>query len=91
MTTTGGWGRLEKMKVLLCAGADTNVRDREGKTALMYAVKDSYNQQKVRLLIEAGADVTAKDNNGNTALSLAKQSGYTKIVQLLLDAGATED
>ncbi|MEM7594691.1 MAG: ankyrin repeat domain-containing protein [Cyanobacteria bacterium P01_A01_bin.83] len=48
--------------------AEINIKDNEGKTALMYAAKDKDNLEKVKLLIEFGADINTKDNDGNTAL-----------------------
>lgn len=59
-------------------------------TALMIIVRYWKDLSKVKMLLEAGTDINAVDNMGNTALSLAKKAGYTEIVQLLLDAGATE-
>jgi len=88
MITASGWGRLEKFKVLLEAGADTNHVDREGKTALMYACEYKYNLDKVKLLIKFAADINTQDNNRNTALSIAKERKNTKIVNLLIEAGA---
>lgn len=66
-------------------------KDKEGKTALIYAIEDHENLEKIRLLIQAGANVNAKDNNGNTALSLAQKAGNTEIIKLLIEAGAKED
>lgn len=89
-------GGLEKMKVLIEAGAEVNRKNKEGKTALMYAAKEFSPKiyeslERVKLLIKAGADVNAKDNKGDTALKRAKKVGNAEIIQLLLDAGATED
>lgn len=83
-------GRLETIKVLLENGADTNIKDNEGKTALIYAVKDKYNLEKVKLLIKYGAGINIRDNNGNTALSIAKEFSNTKIVKLLIEARAKD-
>lgn len=56
---------MTSLKVYL---AEINIKDNEGKTALMYAAKDKDNLEKVKLLIEFGADINTKDNDGNTAL-----------------------
>ncbi|MDY7015377.1 MAG: ankyrin repeat domain-containing protein [Cyanobacteriota bacterium] len=87
--------------LLLEAGANVNVRDTErGKTVLMHNVgipADADEAFKVncrrivRALLQYGADVNTKDYDGNTALSIAKDEGHDKLVQLLLDAGATEE
>lgn len=69
--------------------------DSWGYTALMY--HSQYGRSKlVRQLIAAGVDVNAKKLSGSgqdapiTALSLAERNGFTKVVKLLKDAGATE-
>lgn len=66
-------------------------KDKEGKTALMYAIEDNDNVEKIRLLIQNDSNINKRDNKGNTALSLAKEIGNTEIIQELLDAGAMED
>jgi ankyrin repeat protein len=87
--------------LLLDAGADVNARDTEiGKTVLMHNVGiPSYADEPfkancrkiVQALLQYSADVNVKDREGNTALSIAREAGHDEIVQLLLDAGATEE
>jgi uncharacterized protein len=75
----------EAVKALLDGGADPNVRDKRGGTALMRAVRDL---DKVRLLIERGAEVDARSGRGVTALmTAANQPGTSKVVGLLLEKG----
>jgi len=90
-------GRAAILKILLRAGADKEIRDIGGSTALMryakYGVKEA-----VEVLADAGAKVNVRDRAGNTALILAagwqfidknlKTDGYGSIVQRLLRAGA---
>jgi len=90
-------GRVAILKILLRAGADKEIRDIGGSTALMryakYGVKEA-----VEVLADAGAKVNGRDREGNTALILAagwqfidknlKTDGYGSIVQRLLKAGA---
>jgi ankyrin repeat protein len=78
-------------------GADPNMRDCQGGTALHIAVI-SRQSDSVRLLLKRGADVTLRTHtiampgdqvhDGSTALLLAVDKGYSEIVQCLLDAGA---
>jgi ankyrin repeat protein len=42
------------------------------------------------MLLERGANVQRKAADGETALSLARKRGHTEIVDLLMQAGATE-
>ena len=60
-----------QLNALLNAKADVNLKDKDGWTALMYAVRYQANMDCVNLLIEHGADVKAKNNFGTSALVLA--------------------
>ena len=56
------------LEILLKAGADVNIRNDEGKDALLFAA----NYMCLDMLLEAGADVNITDNDGNTALHIEK-------------------
>jgi len=43
------------------------------------------------LLVHFGADVNVKDESGNTALYYARKNGNDKMVNMLLENGATDD
>lgn len=60
-----------QIKALLNANADVNLKDKDGWTALMYAVRYQENMNIVELLINAGADVKTTNNFGMSALILA--------------------
>ena len=81
--------RLTKKAVeeLIDDGADLSLRDREGCTALMYAILNR-DLEIVYLLIEKGSDVNARDKNCCTALMLAAENGNFKIVEFLVKKGA---
>jgi len=76
----------DALRRLLASGADPNIRNEAGATALMWAVDDL---EKTQLLVEHGADVNASSNDGRTPLLIATiRAGSTDVVKLLLDHGA---
>lgn len=80
------YGDVESVRRLLQAGADPNLKNNAGATALLWAVNDL---AKTQLLIEAGADVNAHSEEGQTPLLVAAGfSGSGPVVKLLLDRGA---
>ncbi len=67
-------------------GADINVKDNGGRTALTNA--SNGHLEVVKYLINKGADINAKLNNGSTALIVATMSGQLEIVKYLISKGA---
>lgn len=79
---TAGWGVVLD---LLSYGADVNVRNRDGRTALHYAVEratDVNKDRAVRHLLVCKADMTLADNNGITAGDLLAAKGYAALATL---------
>ena len=64
---------LPKVKELIASGADMNLQNKCGETALILATKEGYFNI-VKELVEAGADVNLKDDYGMTALILSRWS-----------------
>ena len=60
-----------QVKRLLESGADSNLKDKDGWTALMYAVRYNEGLECVELLIQSGTNVKLTNNYGLTALSIA--------------------
>lgn len=57
----------------LDGGADVNTQDKDGWTALMYAVR--YGRQDIaNALLQTGADVNVRNKDGKTALDLAEKN-----------------
>lgn len=65
------------MKLLLQGGANVNMQDYEGNTALMYYLNHNYRCRKshfylyakrIKLLLQYGADVNIENNKGETPL-----------------------
>jgi ankyrin repeat protein len=80
------YGNSDSVRQLLQTGADPNLKNGAGATALMWAVNDL---EKTQLLVEAGADVNARSDDGQTPLLIAAgYFGSSPVVKLLLDRGA---
>ncbi|RSL45995.1 hypothetical protein CEP53_010521 [Fusarium sp. AF-6] len=77
-------GHVDQVKALVDAGADVNVKRKNGSSALSIAA----NAEIVDLLIRAGADVHATDRKDTTALHLATGKDKAEIVEKLLSMGA---
>jgi len=71
---------------MLEAGADPNLRNDSGASALMWAAGDL---EKTRLLLDHHAEVNARSDAGRTALLIAAgRMNNAGVVKLLLDRGA---
>ncbi len=74
MVVIDNYAGAEPIKVLLSHGANVNLRDDEGETALMKLYKDKLfgraDQQCAELLLRAGAKVNLRNRHGETALIL---------------------
>ena len=74
------------LTLLISAGANLNVRDKAGSTALIEAAFNDY-ETGVRILINAKAYVNAQDKLGCTALHYSASVGNLTITEKLLSAG----
>ena len=80
-------GYADVARLLVARGANLNLQNGNGGTALMFATMFGRNEL-VRLLVEAGADQTIADRRGLTALHLAGQQGNEQAWALLGGAPA---
>ncbi len=86
LTYAALYGDADSVRLLLDQGADPNLVNEAGATALIYAVDDA---EKTRLLLEHKANPNTRSGEGRTALLLAAaRSGSGPVVKLLLDHGA---
>jgi len=97
-------GDPKTIRMLVEHGADVNVRDRDGRTPLMYLAADMVyfmgdrpkeTMQAIRTLLELGADASLRDKDGNDVISVyefdMRRSGEevdNKVVDLFRKAGA---
>ena len=80
------YGNADAVHQLLKGGADPNLQNEAGATALMWGT-DSLEIE--RLLIERGANVNARSSDARTPLLIASgENGGGPVVELLLDHGA---
>ena len=81
-------GDVTALRAALDAGADPNVRNRRGQTALHVAAWHG-RVTAIRTLVAAGADVNARDDRaGETPLHTASRAARSDTVIVLLGAGA---
>ena len=81
-------GDIEVVNVLVERGADVNVRDNQGYTALLHAIEARHAQVEQVLLNHPKLDPNARGLNGITALSSYTWRDRKDAVQKLLDLGA---
>lgn len=75
------------MKLLNNFDMDSEIVDRDGRTALHMASKDGRTEM-IRILLVKGANVHARAPGDYTSLHFAAENGYLEIVKLLLENGA---
>ena len=79
--------KLDEVREALEMGANVNVKNDDGWTAIAIASQQG-SIELVEMLLEKRANVNVMNNNGNTALISASYKGYKEIVTMLLEAGA---
>src|SRR5690606_9511977 len=81
-------GDLQEVRALLAAGADVNVAQGDGMTALHWAAELG-DVEMAKMLIAAGANVRAVTRIGEfTPLHVAAEGGHADVAAALLAAGA---
>uniref|UniRef100_A0A3B4A1J4 Uncharacterized protein n=1 Tax=Periophthalmus magnuspinnatus TaxID=409849 RepID=A0A3B4A1J4_9GOBI len=76
-------GRVVMVRLLLSCGADANIQDKEGTTALMFASERGHTHIARLLLERSQCDLSLADKHGRTALSIATQGSHTDTAALL--------
>lgn len=76
-------------KAILDEGADVNIKNFNGNTALMSAAMNGHNEPAILYtMISKGADVNQKNNESQTALMMASRSGNVEMVKIFISKGA---
>ena len=73
---------------LVARGADANVQNGSGLTALMLA-SCTGDVETVQMLLDAGADAMIKDASGNTAMRLAQESDHQQCLRAIAEKATT--
>ena len=86
-------GNTETIRQLLDAGADVNVANSEGETALLsfthsYIWDEDEQSKAVSLLLDANANVHARNSSNCTPLLRTAATGLLKVAAALLNHGA---
>jgi hypothetical protein len=80
-------GNYKISRILINQGADVNVVERYGRSALSIASEYNHNEI-VKLLCLNGANIDQLDNDSNTPLMYAASDGNTNIITTLCELGA---
>ena len=81
----------EAALALMAKGANVQETDGMGSTTLMWAAAtESGDASLVKKLLKRGVNVHASNKAGDTALSWAAKRGYSDVVQLLKQHGASD-
>ena len=79
LLSAAAWGSPEEVDLLLSAGAQVDLPDDQGQTALMVAIEKG-RPENIACLLKYHASVRVKNKAGNTALSLAYANRAGNIV-----------
>jgi ankyrin repeat protein len=74
---------------LLDAGAEINIKNKSGRTALMLAASEGH-VNIVRTLVLAGADINVTDEDEMNVLAHAADNNHAAVVRFLKSKGAVE-
>ena len=77
-------GHVDIVAYLLARGQSVDVRDSEGRTALMLALHLGSSLDMLRLLVRMGASLNTEDNHGNTPLHWALTTAKPGLLQTFL-------
>ncbi len=88
LVTAAYEGEFDLVRLLISGGANPNVTNEHGDTAVMLAAEHGYDAI-VEFLLDHGAEIDVKDQDGDTALDIARYHECKDTVSLLLTRGAT--
>ena len=83
--------KVEMVKMLIDAGADVNIKNKDNETALYSLLHYDETKKRVEIakeLIKAGTDLNLKPHGNHTALHYASKNNKEEIAKALIDGGA---
>lgn len=81
-------GHGKRVRLLLELGADPNLQDGEGRTALHLVCARGTGTETIRALVEAGANPDARDHGGRTPFDHAESASRNTAARILVELGA---
>ena len=83
---------IEEIDMYVLNGFDVNVRDSQGVTPLINAIRYYHKGVATRLIeLKARVNMRATDKTGASALIAASARGMLELSQILIENGAAED
>lgn len=79
------WKRFKVAEWFVANGAGVNFADKEGNTALYYAVKRKYPLEQIQMLLKFGADFKQENKQGLSPQKLAGLNRQRKILGLFVE------
>lgn len=80
----------DMVNYLLANNADIELRDKDGNTALLYAVKSNAQPAIISALLQKGAVINVKDKSGNMPITYALEQNHSSdTILALLNSGAS--
>jgi ankyrin repeat protein len=80
--------RCIQVQFLVDKGANVNIKDKNGRTAIHHAAMNRYGNTRILALIRNGEDVNTADIHGRTAIFYAVSNNDKPMVEMLIDNGA---
>lgn len=80
-----GFGAADIRDLLIQNGADLNIKDKDGTTALMLAITENQIESALVLLVQDSIDLNQQDKKGMTPLILAAANCHEDVLVELIN------
>lgn len=86
MAAAASYDHVELVEYLLQHGANVNLRDNDGNTALHFCE----TARAAKLLVDAGADLTLANSEDATAADVALEEGFEDVLAFLINCASSK-